>query len=81
VHPTTGIKSVQAPNATSFSLNDLFKEVAKTFQQIMMAQWGQFRRKQNNILHKYCIKSHEAKWPQKFVDSKYNCTGKGCQQL
>jgi hypothetical protein len=45
------------------------------------AQWGEVRRRQNNIHHKNCIKTDEAKWPLEFTGGKYNCAGKDQQQL
>jgi hypothetical protein len=55
----TNSKSVQAPDANSSSVNDMFRVVAMMFQQIMTAQWGQVRRRQNNGHHKNGIKTHE----------------------
>jgi hypothetical protein len=57
--PTPSTKSVQAPNGNSSSVNDMFKVVTTMFQQIMIAQWGRVRRRQNNEHHKNCIKTHE----------------------
>jgi hypothetical protein len=73
-------QSVQAPNANSSSLDDMFTVVATIFQQILTAQWGRSRRRQKIGHHKNCIKTHEAKWPLDSIGGKYDCAGEDQQQ-
>jgi hypothetical protein len=74
-------QSVQAANANSSSLNDVFEVVATIFQQIMAELIGTEVEEENNGHHKNCIKNHETKWPLEFIGGKYDCASEGQQQL